>query len=111
MNDCLGCGVTAGVTALYCGKCLRAIKAHRISAENRDHIEAEHRAQMAAAAEWPVEQRGDPPGEWYERLAQCDLKLMEPEERDATLKKWRGHEWLAQKKRSEREYMMRRNEG
>lgn len=100
--DCLGCGVTVSESAVYCGKCLRAIKAHDTATRNKSDLDREAYAKQRAALEWPAHERGDLPGQWHERMAAAEFPLLSPEEQEAVRRRYEAHRWMAGQRRGER---------
>lgn len=93
--ECLGCGTTVPESATYCGKCSRAIKAHQTAQANKDELDRQAKAKQEAAKDWPIEERGDAPGQWYDEWAKAEFPLLSAEEQEAVAKRTKGHDWLA----------------
>lgn len=74
--ECLGCGETIALTAIYCSKCYRAIKLHC------------NPEPMPDTSGWSIEERGDRLGKWDEQCANCE-DMSEISQMDCW-KRWRA---------------------
>jgi hypothetical protein len=100
--ECLGCGVTVAESATYCRKCSLAIKAHQHATQGRDRLDAEAADKRSTASDWPIEERGDRPGQWYERMSALELPRYDEQDREEIIDRARRHDWAASQKRHKR---------
>lgn len=92
--ECLGCGATVAETATYCRRCHIAIKLY----EAKDRLAEEAKELQRKAMDWPVEERGDRPGQWYEETARAEMEMMSAEMREGILDQWRRYDYVRRKK-------------
>jgi hypothetical protein len=65
---------------------------------NKERLDQEAKAKQQAALDWPIEERGDPPGQWYRDMARAEFPSLSVEEQAIITDRNRGHDWLARMK-------------